>query len=221
MSAAVTDTKAWGRRAARLRATLSKQALRLRTALGKLALRLRTALGELWLRLRIALAVLTLWLAVQRFRLMPMSIDTGTKLRNPPPAEVRQLEQQPGPPVPPRAGEPRHTTQHTSAPSPRRGPHQRLRAGESLYLGRRNAASAAAGRPPRLPRTRPPARPTARQGRATAPRNRHPERRPRTGHPTLDGLQTVLALIRIIPLIALRLFGLLRLFGPIRFRGRK
>jgi hypothetical protein len=78
---AVTDTKDPGRRAARLR-----------VALTKLALWLRTALSKLSLQLRVALATLALWLAVQRFLIMPRSIDIATKLRNPPPAEVRQVD---------------------------------------------------------------------------------------------------------------------------------
>jgi hypothetical protein len=205
MNAAVTDMKAaWCRLAARLRATLSKVATWLRNALGKLSL-----------RLRLALAALALWLAVQRFRIMPMSIDIGTKLRNPPPAEVRQLEPRQRPPGPSGAGEPRRTARCTPAPSRHRRRRQHRRARKILYLGRRNAASAADGRPPRMPISRPAARPTPRQGRATAAlRNRHPERRQRNGHRPLDGLLTILTL-------PLRLFGLLRLFSPIRFRGRK
>jgi hypothetical protein len=247
MKTAVADKKARGRLAARLRAALSKLVLWFRTVLSKLPLRLRTAL-----------AALALWLAVQHFRIMPRSIDIGAKFRNPPPAEVGQLdglvhEFQPQLFV---MGEgdlirvrlifvssdrawrlraPESLTPATRLPlattddpepatavsrernqlEQQQGPAVPLGADEPRRTTQRTPAHRSRRRP------RPAVRPTAPQGRATAPQNRHRERRPRDGHRPLDGLLTVLTLVQIIPLGTLRLFGRLRLSNPIRLRRRK
>jgi hypothetical protein len=247
MKTAVADNKARGRLAARLRAALSKLVLWLRTALSKLPPRLRAAL-----------AALALWLAVQHFRIMPRSIDIGAKLRNPPPAEVRQLdglvhEFQPqlfvtgeGDPIrvrlifvssdrawrlrapeslTPATRLPLATTDDPE-PATAVSSHERNQLeeqqGPALPLGadepRRTTQRTPAHRSRRRPR--PAARPTAPQGRATPPQNRHRERRPRDGHRPLDGLLTVLTLVQIIPLGTLRLFGRLRLSNPIRLRRK-
>jgi len=219
---------------------------------------LRTALSELSLRLRTALAALALWLAVQRFRIMPRSIDIGTKLRNPPPAEVRQLdglvhEFQPQlfvtgdsglirvrltfvssdrawrlrapESLTPAAPLPLATTDNPEPASAvtSHERNQREQQRPAVPLGADEPRRTTQCMPAHRSRRRlwPAARPTAPQTRATAPQNRHRERRPRNWHRPVDGLLTVLALVQIIPLSTLRLFGRLRLSNPIRLRCRK